>query len=214
MQHMILDGRGCDCDISCCVSHCFPAALATWSVYISTYSYSTSCCILLIYDSYLRLVFLVLFVDKFLGDDSTGICVWIWQECCLMPLLTVFTMCWMLYHFLKDLVCVRCHRSICHQVVWSLVHLAMLVLSCSLFCSACHRRSFMACGLCEFIWVLFPFVFMLLNSHVKLYSAVYLSFCWSFLFHALILLAVSCFYSCWCSFLFWFKCFYRCLLRT
>lgn len=29
--------------------------------------------------------------------------------------------------------------------------LAMLVLSCSLFCSACHRRSFMACGLCEFI---------------------------------------------------------------
>lgn len=79
---------------------------------------------------------------------------------------------------------VRLYRSHWHighssapSYLVTVVHLAMLVLSCMLFmyffCSACCRRSFTACGLCEFICS-FPSMslrIVFLKSHVKLYYA-------------------------------------------
>ena len=77
-------------------------------------------------------MFVVLFVDKFLGDDCRGnLYLYLARVLsdafvdCIHDVPNAFP-------FSKDLVCVRGL-----QVVWSLVHLAMLVLSCSLFLLKC-----------------------------------------------------------------------------
>ena len=88
---------------------------------------------------------------------------------------------WNVFPYSEELVCIQCHIGIFklfgHN---SAPTVAMLVLSCMLsmyfFCSACRRRSFTACGLCEFIRS-FPSMslrIVFLKSHVKLCYAAYL----------------------------------------
>ena len=69
-----------------------------------------------------------------------------------MPLLSLYTMSGMFFHFLKTWFAfgAMSGSSSC-LVVSASSHAFSFTFSLYFFCSACRRRSFMACGLCEFI---------------------------------------------------------------